>query len=151
MAKNVPDGPTGGWTIDTLKQYMDAQSEAQSRFEDERDRRYTEVNIEKEKALKIKETADLAALSLARESQTYKEQQNDALRDKNLQDSGVYAKNSDVAQMIGDLKKSLEPFLNYVTTQQGGANKGESIWGKGTTLIALLVGAAGFIYSIIQK
>jgi len=151
MGKNAPEELTGGWTIGTLKEYMDAQAEAQARFEDERDRRYTEVNIEKEKALKIKETADLAALSLARESQTYKEQQNDALRDKNLQDSGVYAKNSDVAQMIGDLKKSLEPFLNYVTTQQGGENKGESIWGKGTTLIALLVGAAGFIYSIIPK
>jgi Zn-dependent M32 family carboxypeptidase len=142
---------SGGWTIDTLKEYSDAQRRAEERFQDERDRRYTEVNIEKEKALKIKETADLAALSLARESQTYKEQQNDALRDKNLQDSGVYAKTSDVAAMFNDLAKKLDPFLTYVTAQQGSTNQGEKIWGKGTTLIAAFVGMAGLAYAIWPK
>jgi Zn-dependent M32 family carboxypeptidase len=145
-------GPSGsGWTIDTLKEYSDAQRRAEERFADERDRRYTEVNIEKEKALKIKETADLAALSLARESQTYKEQQNDALRDKNLQDSGVYAKTSDVAEMFNDLAKKLDPFLSYVTAQQGSSSQGEKIWGKGTTLMAGFVGLAGLIYAIWPK
>lgn len=148
---DLSDLPSGGWTIETLKEYLDAQDVANRRFEDERDRRYTEVNIEKEKALKIKETADLAALSLARESQTYKEQQNDALRDKNLQDSGVYAKTSDVAQMFNDLTKKLDPFLTYVTAQQGSSNQGDKIWGKGTTMIALCVGAAGLIYSVLPK
>ncbi len=149
----APAGPTApsGWTIDTLKEYTDTQVRAEQRFAEERDRRYTEVNIEKEKALKIKETADLAALSLARESQTYKEQQNDALRDKNLSESGVYATNAGVAQAIGDLKKSLDPFLDYVTKQQGGAQQGNSIWGKGTTLLALGVGAAGLVYNLLGK
>ncbi len=147
LAASVPEG----WTIATLKEHWDTVDAANRRFEDERDRRYTEVNIEKEKALKIKETADLAALSLARESQTYKEQQNDALRDKNLQDSGVYAKNSDVAQMIGDLKKSLDPFLDYVTAQQGGAQQGNTIWTKSTTLIASVVAIAALAYNILPK
>lgn len=149
MDDNLPS--RGGWTIETLKEYLDAKAEGQARFEDERDRRYTEVNIEKEKALKIKETADLAALSLARESQTYKEQQNDALRDKNLQDSGVYAKTADVAAMFDNLTKKLDPFLTYVTAQQGSSNQGEKIWGKGTTLIASLVGIAGLLYAVWPK
>jgi len=105
----------GGWTIETLKEYDDALREAEKRFSDERDRRYTEVNIEKEKALKIKDEADKAALALARESQISKEQRNDAMRDKNLAESGVYVTNAGLAQVIGDLKKSLDPFLDYVT------------------------------------
>jgi Zn-dependent M32 family carboxypeptidase len=143
--------PRGGWTIDTLKEHMDAQSAAQARFEDERDRRYTEVNIEKEKALKIKETADLAALSLARESQTYKEQQNDALRDKNLQDSGIYAKTSDVARMFDDFTKKLDPFLSYVTAQQGQNSQGEKTWTKSATAISMVLILAGLIYNAIPK
>lgn len=150
VKRNLDDAPEG-WTIATLKEYWDTVDAANRRFEDERDRRYTEVNIEKEKALKIKETADLAALSLARESQTYKEQQNDALRDKNLQDSGVYAKTSDVAAMFNDLTKKLDPFLTYVTAQQGGAKQGDSIWNKTTTLIASIVAIAALAYSVLPK
>jgi hypothetical protein len=55
---------------------------AERRFQDERDRRYSEVGQEREKALKIKETADLAALELARESQTSKDSRADELRDR---------------------------------------------------------------------
>jgi hypothetical protein len=133
-----------GWTVTTLKLYYDALLAAN-------DRRLSEVKVENEKALIIKNTADEAALRLARESQTYKEQQNDALRDKNLQDSGVYAKNSDVAQMIGDLKKSLDPFLDYVTAQQGGQQQGNSTWTKGLGLIAAVIAAAALVYNVIPK
>ena len=96
------------WTIETYAAYSEALRAADRRFNDERDRRYTEVNIEKEKALKIKETADLAALSLARESQTYKEQQNDALRDKNLSESGVYATNASLSKVADDIRASTD-------------------------------------------
>ena len=60
------DKPDICWTVQTYAAHNEAMRKESQRFEDERDRRYTEVNIEKEKALKIKETADLAALSLAR-------------------------------------------------------------------------------------
>ncbi len=147
----MPSMDSTGWTIGTLKEYYDALHASERRFEDERDRRYTEVNIEKEKALKIKETADLAALSLARESQTYKEQQNDALRDKNLSESGVYATNASVAKAFDDLKTTLKPFLEYVTAQQGGTQQGNSTWTKGTTLIASVVAIAALAYNVIPK
>ena len=72
MSKS-PDVPKD-WTIETYAAHSEALRVADRRFFDERDRRYTEVNIEREKALKIKETADRDAMALAREAQTYKEQ-----------------------------------------------------------------------------
>lgn len=126
-----------GWTLESYAIHAEALRMADQRFDDERDRRYTEVNIEKEKALKIKETADLAALSLARESQTYKEQQNDALRDKNLSESGVYATTASVNSAIEKLEQGvaasfealmgkLEPFMNG-SIQQKGADQGAQV------------------------
>ena len=104
------------WTIATYAAHSEALRAADRRFNDERDRRYTEVNIEKEKALKIKETADLAALSLARESQTYKEQQNDALRDKNLSESGVYATNASLSKVADDIRASTDAAIHDLAT-----------------------------------
>lgn len=125
------------WNIETYKFHNEAMRDVENKFQDERDRRYTEVNIEKEKALKIKETADLAALSLARESQTYKEQQNDALRDKNLSESGIYATNVSVSQAISGvnvnisnlenkLDSALQPLINFVAGQKGSAQGSHS-------------------------
>src|ERR1035437_10966455 len=100
------------WTLDAYIIHNDEIRAIDDKFQAERDRRYTEVNIEREKALKIKETADLAALTLARESQTYKEQQNDALRDKNLSESGIYATNTSLTTAIDALKKSQEAAID---------------------------------------
>jgi hypothetical protein len=55
---------------DALKELLDERRRGEEKFQAERDRRLTEVALEREKALKIKETADLAALELAREIQT---------------------------------------------------------------------------------
>ena len=96
------------WTIETYAAYSEALRAADRRFNDERDRRYTEVNIEKEKALKIKETADLAALSLARESQVYQQRQNDIIRDKNLSESGVYATNASLSALGEEIRASTD-------------------------------------------
>jgi hypothetical protein len=52
----------------------------QTELDNERDRRYAEVNVEREKALKIKETADSEALKLARDIQTYKDEKSNQLR-----------------------------------------------------------------------
>ena len=54
------------------------------------DRRYSEVNIEKEKALKIKEEADKIALGLARNIQTYKDEKANELRSQIEGERGLY-------------------------------------------------------------
>lgn len=94
------------------------------------DRRYAEVNVEKEKALLIKTTADDEAMRLARESQVYKDQQTDVMREKNLSASGVYATNADLAAIVtatnanltavvDKIEKSLKPVFEFVSSQQG--------------------------------
>lgn len=121
----------------------------EEKFHTERDRRYAEVNVEKEKALKIKETADLAALSLARESQLYKDQQTDVMREKNLAASGIYATNADLQNMVDKIEKSLKPVFEFVSSQQGMSQNSQMTWGKIFSVIAALGVIIGVIIKII--
>jgi hypothetical protein len=89
----------------------------------ERDRRYAEVNVEKEKALKIKETADLAALQLAREIQTYKDEKANELRAQIERERGTYATQSDLKALSEKIEALIKPLSEYVLGQRGGANK----------------------------
>jgi len=130
--------------------YAEALRDADREFATERDRRYAEVNVEKEKALKIKETADRDALDLARERQREKDAQSDALRDKTLSQSGIYATNVDLGLAIDSLKKSqesaihelvtkLQPFIDIVTQQQGSTKTTEGTWAKALAVLSVLV------------
>jgi hypothetical protein len=94
-----------GWTIGTLKEYEDALRAAN-------DRRYTEVNIEKEKALKIKEEADRVALSLAREIQTYKDEAHNGLLKQWQLERGTYI-------TTDKFDATVKPILEYISSQQG--------------------------------
>ena len=129
--------------------HNEAMRIAEHRFQDERDRRYTEVNVEKEKALKIKETADLAALSLARESQVYKDQQADVMREKNLAASGVYATNSDLAMVVEKFEKIVRPITEFVNSQQGRQTGIELTTGKLFASIAALGVIMGLIFKLM--
>lgn len=108
-----------------LRRHLEAIRKADQKFYEERDRRYAEVNIEREKALKIKETADLAALQLAREIQTYKDEKANELREQINSERGLYTTNKDI-----------EPLKAYVASQTG----------RGIGINA----AAGWVLSIIM-
>ena len=92
---------------------------ADLRFAEERDRRYAEVATEREKALKIKETADLAALGLAREIQTYKDEKANELRSQIERERGNYATRGDLRAAVEKIEQMILPLNNYVTGQQG--------------------------------
>jgi hypothetical protein len=95
-----------GWTMDTLQAHYAALRKADQAFEAERDRRYSEVNTEREKALKIKETADLAALGLAREIQTYKDEKANELREQINAERNLYVTKDELASAIRELQAS---------------------------------------------
>jgi hypothetical protein len=116
-----------------LKEYLEALRTADMRFEEERDRRYSEVNIEREKALKIKETADLAALQLAREIQSYKDEKANQLREQINSERGLYATNKDI-----------EPIKSYVSSQTGRGLGMYALFGVIMTL--LMAGIAVAVY-----
>ena len=96
---------------------------ADLRFSEERDRRYAEVALEREKALKIKETADLAALDLAREIQTYKDEKANDLRSQIEGERGSYVTRTEYLQahssLIDKLEATTKPLTDYVAAQQG--------------------------------
>jgi len=102
-----PKGVVNGWTVETYAVYNEALRNADKDLQQERDRRYMEVNIEKEKALKIKETADLAALGLAREIQTYKDEKANQLREQINSERGHYVSQAE-----------FKPVVEFVTSQQ---------------------------------
>jgi hypothetical protein len=96
-----------GWTFDTLKILTDERQHhstelhrAEERFQAERDLRYKEVNVEREKALKIKEEADKVALDLARQIQTYKDEKANELREQISSERGSYATKDDLRAAV---------------------------------------------------
>jgi len=129
------------WTIKTLHEYYGALRVADKEFQIERDRRYAEVATERALAMKIKETADLAALELARESQVYKDERNDAMREQSLSQTGIYATHADVALVAENMSKSinavaermesaLKPVAAFISAQQGVTQGSEITTGK---------------------
>jgi len=175
MIDNIPSG--SGWTVETYAVYNEAMrvsdrdhSEAMrisdvahnEAMRSADDRRYAEVNVEKEKALLIKTTADDEAMRLARESQVYKDQQSDAMREKNLAASGIYATNADLSAVTSTLnanllavsdkiEKSLKPVFEFVSSQQG-VNRGSTdSTSKMYTNIAIICSIIGVIFLVASK
>ena len=85
-----PAAGTSSATDVSLREYEDLNKRWQVRFEEERDRRYTEVKNAEEKALRIKEQADRDALGLAREIQTYKDEKANELREQINSERNLY-------------------------------------------------------------
>ena len=117
--KTHQDLARGEWTVATLKAYTELIDAANHRFQAERDRRYQEVAQEKEKALKIKEEADKAALGLAREIQTYKDEKANELRSQIERERGSYPTRQELVAAVEKLEATMEPIAQFMAAQQG--------------------------------
>jgi hypothetical protein len=140
MSKRTGDSPDPEQLTITLREHIEIVNGLKDQFHEERDRRYAEVNIEKEKALKIKETADLAALQLAREIQTYKDEKANELREQISNERGLYATKDDLANMNREWQATIKPIADYVSGQRGVQ---EGIGISGSVLVALIGVVAG--------
>jgi hypothetical protein len=145
------EASVSGWTTDTLRAFNDALRladerlrDADHRFYEERDRRYSEVALEREKALKIKETADLAALSLAREIQDYKDEKANNLREQISGERGVYATKEDLTATTRELVATIKPLAEYVTSQQGRGLGMTQLWSVLIAAARIAIGVAAF-------
>lgn len=94
----------------------------------ERDRRYAEVAIEREKALKIKEVADRAALELAREIQTYKDEKANELRSQIERERGTYVTQTDLTAAVARLEALIQPAADYAKAQAGHGQGVSAVW-----------------------
>jgi len=143
--KTRPRDAGNNWTVDTLREHWLALREADDRFTIERDKRYAEVNIEREKALKIKETADLAALTLAREIQSYKDEKVEKSREQNLRESGEYVTRGDLDTVVRRIESSLTPIFDFISSQKGGAANAQVTLAR----IVAAIGASGVVLGLI--
>lgn len=127
-----------------LMHYQEIRA-SDKRFEDERDKRYAEGNELRAMALKIKETADANALELASEAQIYKEERNDATREQNLKQAGIYATRDDLSEVVARFDKTIKPILDYVAKQSGTVVGSQLTMGK----ILAVIAAMGTIVGIL--
>jgi len=103
----------------SLRTHLRELAKLRAEVRAERDRRYAEVSVEREKALKIKEVADLAALQLAREIQTYKDEKANELRSQIERERGTYATQNDLRAAVERMEALIKPLSDYVLSQQG--------------------------------
>jgi aminopeptidase N len=133
--------PPGWWTTETYAAHNEALRRAEERFQTERDRRYSEVAVEREKALEIKNEADKAALGLAREIQTYKDEKANELREQINSERGLYATKEDVANAVDKVEATIQPLSDYITSQQGRSDATTEQKGVSTQWLLAIFGA----------
>jgi len=150
MATATSGGETGkdpsGWTTDTLASLHAALRESDLRFDAERDRRLTEVAVEREKALKIKEEADSRALILQAETQKYKDEKANELRSQIERERGTYVTQADLRGAVSQIQTELKPLSEFVSANQGGRRNIEQAW---TYLVGAVVAAGGVVAIVI--
>jgi CHASE3 domain sensor protein len=140
-----------GWTLDTLQHHLQIVSELNEKFQIERDRRYSEVNVEREKALKIKEEADKAALGLAREIQTYKDEKANQLREQITSERGSFATKEDLAAAMRELTASIQPLNTFVASAAGQTKAVDKTWALIATLMLIGIGAIGSYVAVNRQ
>lgn len=143
----------------TLREHLQAVRELEEKLAGERDRRYAEVNIEREKALKIKEEADRTALTLARENQNlkdenqkqvqlYRDEKANELREQINKERNLYASKEDLANIMQTLDTKLEPLIRFVNNQSGSDRRSGQILAAAigvAVIVAALVSVIAFV------
>lgn len=128
-----------------ILEHLTALREADRRFYDERDRRYAEVALERDRAMRIKETADLAALQLAREIQTYKDEKANELRSQIERERGTYVTRGELQSVTEKLEAVMAPLAVWVSSQQGRSSGLSAGWGYLVGAVGLAAGLIGLL------
>jgi vacuolar-type H+-ATPase subunit H len=134
-----------GWTLDAYIAHNEALRASQVQHDldikelrndiaVERDRRYTEVKNAEEKALKIKEEADKTALGLQRDTQVYKDEKANELREQINSERGLYATKGDLIAATEKLEATVEPIVSFMRGKQG-----QEVGITGTVKVALAI------------
>ena len=134
----------------SLQEHWEALEAANEKFLNERDRRYSEVDAEREKALKIKEEADKDALGLAREIQSYKDEKANQLREQINSERGSFASKDDLAAAMREIQAMITPLTTYVAGMAGQTKKAETLQGNTVAVISVFYGIVATIGVILS-
>ena len=133
-----------------LREHLEAIRRADLLFLGERDRRLTEVAVEREKALKIKETADLAALQLAREIQTYKDEKANELREQINSERGLYATKADLVAAAEKFEATVKPIAEFVFNERGIGSGVQASWLVIVAVVSAAIGVTGIVLALLK-
>lgn len=135
----------------------EAQRDGDDRLAAERDKRYAEVKAAEEKALKVKEEADKTALGLQRETQTYKDEKANELREQIGSERGLYATKDDLANVSREVATLVKPLADYVSAQQGrsgGVSESRTErrldTGQLLLLLGVIIAAAAVVVAVLK-
>lgn len=92
----------------SLREYMALGQTWLWRVMEERDRRYTEVQRERDKALVIQAS-----------NQAYRDEKANELREQISEERGKYVSQQELAGALSEIKAILTPVVEYVASQQG--------------------------------
>lgn len=142
----------------TLRAHYEALRAADAELAAERDRRYAEVKSAEEKALKVKEAADEKALDLAREIQTYKDQQHNGLLQQIDRERAKYPTKDEMAAAIDKIQAQIAPLAEYASAQQGQSGGEAAIrterrldTGQVLQVLTVLVAVAAVVIAVVRK
>jgi len=139
-----------GWTLGAYIIHNEAMRALQEKYDNERDRRYAEVTAEREKALKIKETADRTALDLDREIRAYKDEQANNLRHQIESERGMYATHADLIAQAEKIEATVKPLTEYVSSTRGHATGVEMTTGRLYAALFAAVAVIGTLFTLIE-
>ena len=141
-----------------LREHFEALRAADALLAAERDRRYAEVSIEREKALRIKDTADRDALDLARKAQTYRDDNDNKLREQINSERGLFATKDDLSNAVREMQATIKPLAEYVASTSGrtggeAATRTEARLNGAQVIQALLVlvAVAAVVVAILKR
>lgn len=132
--------------------------EADQRFAEERDRRYTEVKQAEEKAILIKEVGDKEALSLAREIQTYKDEKANELREQINSERGRYLTREEYnlahVSLVDKVESGFKPLNEFMTSQLGrreGIGISTGVLVGSITVLGAIIGIVVVLANVLTK
>jgi hypothetical protein len=141
-----------------LREHLAELRAADAAVAAERDRRYAEVKAAEEKALQVKEKADRDALALARQAQTYRDEQANKLREQINSERGLYATKDDLANAVREMTAAIKPLDEYVAStagRTGGAAEYRSErrldTGQLLQLLTVIVAVAAVMIAVIKR
>jgi hypothetical protein len=109
-----PPGGHEGWTVESYAAHNEALRLAEERLQAERDRRYAEVALEREKAIKIKDAADEEAMRIRRAQEAYREDHDNRFREQLKDERLTYATKTDLVAFREQYEIAHKPLADYV-------------------------------------
>lgn len=132
--------PERNWTLDSYIAHNEGNRVNDQRFLEERDRRYVEIDHERQKAMNIKAIADQLALDLVRQAQDYKDEKANQLRDQIASERGLYATKADIKALSEKFDVMNKPVVEFMASQTGRTTGISGSWAMITGIVTLLVG-----------